>query len=142
MFRKAESPNGRLIFRLSTLVLVALVAIPILPGAPRNPTERFVSDNTVISRRDPDVAIKLPRAVHYVGRDRFQLSDPKLGNFDACELYAFVDPESARRVDKFYWVQFEAYPRTTQTCITPMILPAMSSSGAGLLRGFRRAARP
>src|ERR1700742_2232288 len=109
MFHKAESPNGRLMFRLSTLVLVALVAIPILPGAPRNPTERFVSDNTVISRRDPDVAIKLPRAVHYVGRDRFQLSDPKLGNFDACELYAFVDPESARRVDKFSWVRFESY---------------------------------
>jgi hypothetical protein len=100
--------NGLRMLRPFTWMVVALVAVPILPQA-RDATERFISDNTVISRRDPEVAIKLPRAVHYAGTDRFQLSDPKLGNFDACELYAFVDPDNDRRVDKFYWVQFEAY---------------------------------
>jgi hypothetical protein len=62
-----------------------------------------------MSQRDPAVAIKLPRFVQYVGEDRFLLTDPKLGDFDACELYAFVDSDDDRHVRKLYWVQFEAY---------------------------------
>lgn len=71
--------------------------------------ERAVVDDTVISSRDPAVEIKLPRSVHYVGSDRFLLTDPQLGDFDDCELYAFVDSDGNRRVRKFYWVQFEGY---------------------------------
>jgi hypothetical protein len=95
--------------RLCTWVILAIVAVPTHSEAPRGAMARLALDNTVISRRDPAVSIKMPRAVHYVGTDRFQLSDPKLGNFDACELYAFVDPANDRRVGKLYWVQFEAY---------------------------------
>jgi hypothetical protein len=90
-------------------MILAIVALPIHSEAPLGKRTRFVLDNTVVSRRHPVISIKMPRAVHYVGTDRFQLSDPKLGNFDACELYAFVDPENDRRVGKLYWVQFEAY---------------------------------
>jgi hypothetical protein len=71
--------------------------------------QRVVSDSTVISRRDPAVEIKLRRSVRYVGTDRFLLTDPKLGYFDACELYAFVDSNDGRQVGAFYWIQFEAY---------------------------------
>ena len=71
--------------------------------------ERAVLDNTVISSSDPGVEIKLPRYVHYLGSDRFLLTDPRLGNFDACELYVFVDPKDGRHGDRFYWIQFEAY---------------------------------
>jgi hypothetical protein len=102
-------PNRFPMLRLCMWTILAIVSNPIHSEAPLGTRTRLVLGNTVVSRRDPVVSIKMPRAVHYVGTDRFQLSDPKLGNFDACELYAFVDPENDRRVRKLYWVQFEAY---------------------------------
>jgi hypothetical protein len=63
----------------------------------------------VISPRDPEVRITVPSSAHYVGTDRFVLSDPKLGKFDDCELFSFVDSDDGRHVRKFYWIQFEAY---------------------------------
>ena len=71
--------------------------------------DRSVSDNTVVSRRDPAVQIKLPSSACYVGADRFLLSDRELGDFDDCELHVFVNADDARNVRKLYWVQFEAY---------------------------------
>jgi len=71
--------------------------------------DRSVSDNTVVSRRDPAVQIKLPSSARYVGADRFLLSDRELGDFDDCELHVFVNADDARNVRKLYWVQFEAY---------------------------------
>jgi hypothetical protein len=91
------------------IALVVAAAIAFVPICRTAPTERVVLHHTVISRRDPAVEVKLPSFVHYVGTDRFLLSDPKLGNFDACELYAFVDSDQGRQVRKFYWIQFEGY---------------------------------
>lgn len=85
----------------------ALSGFP-LPGAAA-PAERIVFDHTLVSEHDPAVQIKLPGFAHYVGADRFVLTDPKLGDFDDCELHAFVDSEGGRRIRKLYWVQFEAY---------------------------------
>jgi len=71
--------------------------------------ERAVVNNTVVSQRDPAVEIKLRNSVHYVGSDRFLLADPRVGNFDDCELFAFVEPGAKGNIRKLYWVQFEAY---------------------------------
>lgn len=91
------------------IALVVAAAIAFTPICRAAPEERVVLHNTVISRHDPTVEIKLPGFVHYVGTDRFLLSDPKIGNFDACELYIFVDSDQDRDVRKFYWIQFEGY---------------------------------
>jgi hypothetical protein len=93
--------------------ILAAVIVAVVGGFPRPAPaaqpERAVVDNVVISRRDPAVDIKLPGSAHYVGADRFLLTDPKLGTFDDCELHAFVDSVDGRNIRKLYWVQFEAY---------------------------------
>jgi len=71
--------------------------------------ERTVAGNTVVSRHNPAVTIRLPKSAHYVGADRFLLHDPKLGDFDDCELHAFVEADKSGNVRKLYWVQFESY---------------------------------
>jgi hypothetical protein len=70
---------------------------------------RFVSHNTVVSRQDPSLAIKLPSSFHYVGTDRFFLSKPELGNTEQCELFAFADSADGHHVRRYIWVQFEGY---------------------------------
>jgi hypothetical protein len=67
------------------------------------PTRRVV-DNVVISERSPAVRIELPKAVQYVGADRWVL----YGIAD-CELYAFVEADAQGNVQRLYWVQFEGY---------------------------------
>jgi hypothetical protein len=37
------------------------------------------------------------------------LTQPKLGNVESCELYAFVDAGKNRQVRTYYWIQFEGY---------------------------------
>jgi hypothetical protein len=69
--------------------------------------ERKVEVNVVTSKRDPKVRIELPRSVQYVGADRWAL----YGIAD-CELHAFVEADSERKVERLYWVQFEGYPPT------------------------------
>lgn len=95
------------------LALLAAAAMTYAQAADTNQAnflpERVVSDNTVISQNDPPVEIKLPDSVKYVGSDRFLLTDPKLGDFDACELHVFIDSNDGQTVHKFYWIQFEAY---------------------------------
>ncbi len=94
---------------MSTWVAVAGAILGFFPTCRAAQPERVAVDNRVISQRDPAVDIRLPRSVHYVGSDRFLLTAPKLGDFDACELYAFVDSSDGHRIRKFYWIQFEAY---------------------------------
>src|SRR5690242_8429851 len=91
----------------STVLLAALSGT--LTDASAAQAARSVVANTVISRRDPAVTITLPSSIHYVGTDRFVLSDRALGKFDTCELYAFVESDSSRHIRKFNWIQFEAY---------------------------------
>jgi hypothetical protein len=66
--------------------------------------ERRVSGNVVTSLRDPAVRIELPKAVQYVGADRWVL----YGIAD-CELHAFVEADGPGKVQRLYWVQFEGY---------------------------------
>ena len=91
----------------AALVVLATSGLPLSSMAAQ--PERAVFDNTVVSQRDPAVDIKLPTSAHYLGADRFLLTDRTLGEFDDCELHAFVDSEDGRNIRKLYWVQFEAY---------------------------------
>ncbi|HEY4271035.1 MAG TPA: hypothetical protein VGM65_03450 [Candidatus Udaeobacter sp.] len=91
------------------IAVAAAVAIGLFSTSRASQVERVVVNNTVISRRDPAVEIKLPSSIHYVGTDHFLLSQPKLGNTEDCELYAFVDSADGHSVRGFYWIQFEGY---------------------------------
>lgn len=71
--------------------------------------DRSVLNNTVISRRDPAVEIRLPGSVRYVGADSFPLKDPTLRDVESCELYAFVGSDDTHLVRRAYWIQFEQY---------------------------------
>jgi hypothetical protein len=66
--------------------------------------ERHVQANVLTSERDPKMRIKLPSSVQYVGADRW----PLLGLAD-CELHVFVEATPQKRVQRLYWLQFEAY---------------------------------
>jgi hypothetical protein len=66
--------------------------------------ERKVVGNVVTSERDPALRIKLPKAAHYVGADRWVLYD-----MADCELHAFVEADAQMKVQRLYWVQFEGY---------------------------------
>jgi hypothetical protein len=74
--------------------LIAQTALP----------ERKVADNVVTSEHDPAVRIELPKAVQYVGADRWVLYD-----IADCELHAFVEADAQKKVQRLYWVQFEGY---------------------------------
>jgi len=66
--------------------------------------ERTVTGNVIVSQRDPNIRIELPKPVHYVGADRFVLYD-----IADCEIHAFVEAGSDKNVQRLYWVQFEGY---------------------------------
>jgi hypothetical protein len=91
----------------AALIAVAMSGLPLPSGAAQ--PERAVFANTLVSQRDPAVDIKLPKSARYLGADRFLLTDRTLGDFDDCELHAFVDSKDGRNIRKLYWVQFEAY---------------------------------
>ena len=74
--------------------LIAQTALP----------ERKVAGNVVTSEHDPAVRIELPKAVQYVGADRWVLYD-----IADCELHAFVEADAQKKVQRLYWVQFESY---------------------------------
>src|SRR3954452_3017532 len=66
--------------------------------------ERQVKANVLTSQRDPKIRIELPRSVRYVGADRWPLFD-----LADCELHVFVDSKAGKKVQRLYWLQFEAY---------------------------------
>jgi hypothetical protein len=65
--------------------------------------ERQVQANVLTSERDPKIRIKLPSSVQYVGADRWPLFD-----LADCELHVFVEATAQKRVQRLYWLQFEA----------------------------------
>jgi hypothetical protein len=65
---------------------------------------KVVNNNIIISDHDPKVRIELPKSVWYVGVDRFVLQD-----IADCELYAFVEVDDKKNVQRLYWIQFEDY---------------------------------
>lgn len=89
------------------VIVSALMASVVMAQAAEAP-ERKIAGTTVVSQHDPAVSVILPSSAHYVGSERFLLTDPKMGPFDDCELHAFVETDG-RRLHKLYWVQFEAY---------------------------------
>lgn len=95
--------------RIVWMVFAASALLGWLPRCYAATPARFVVDNTVVSRRDPAVKIKLTDSVHYVGTDHFVFTKPGLGAFDAAELFAFADAGKDGRIRKYIWVQFEGY---------------------------------
>jgi hypothetical protein len=87
----------------SIIVVLSFLSVAILT-AQTTPTERKVLGNVVTSERDPAVRIELPKAVRYVGADRWVLYD-----IADCELHAFVEADAQKNVQRLYWVQFEGY---------------------------------
>jgi hypothetical protein len=75
-----------------------------LAAAAQVPERKVVNNNIIISDRDPKVRIELPKSVWYVGVDRFILED-----IAECELYAFVQIDDQKNVERLYWIQFEEY---------------------------------
>jgi len=53
---------------------------------------------------DPALQITLPTSAQYLGAQRWVLCD-----MADCELHAFVDADPQKRVERFYWVQFEGH---------------------------------
>jgi hypothetical protein len=90
-------------------IATALAAIILSASSAVAAPERSVSANTIISQSDPSARIRLPDDVTYVGTDKFLLTKPELGEFDACELYAFASGGADGSLRKAYWVQFEHY---------------------------------
>jgi hypothetical protein len=88
-----------LLKRISLLLLCGL-AFAQSAAAP----DRKVEKNSLISEHDPAVLIELPKSVQYAGADRWVLYD-----IADCELHAFVEAASDKRVKTLYWVQFEGY---------------------------------
>jgi len=73
----------------------------------REPTdvpERHVRGNVIISDRDPEIQIQLPKSTQYVDADRWVLYD-----IADSELHAFVEADPKNNVQGLYWVQFEGY---------------------------------
>lgn len=91
------------------IAVVVSIAIGFFASSGVAAPVRTAVGHTVISRGDPVVQITLPRSAQYVGTERFLLSKPTLGNTEHCELFAFVNSDSDRRVVKYWWVQFEGY---------------------------------
>jgi uncharacterized protein YciI len=66
---------------------------------------RGAHGNTITSSADPAVQIDLPASASFVGNDTWMLA----AYLDDISLYAYVDADQARAVQRLYWVQFEAY---------------------------------
>lgn len=85
-------------------VLVLSFLCTAITAAQAAPPERKMAGNVITSERDPAIRIKLPKAAHYVGADRWAL----YGIAD-CELHAWVEADAQKNVRQLYWVQFESY---------------------------------
>ena len=68
------------------------------------PPQRKVEGNTITSTSDPAAKIDLLDSPVYVGTDRWILYG--MAN---CELHAFVQADTQKKVQRLYWVQFESY---------------------------------
>jgi hypothetical protein len=92
--------------RAMALAILLIGLRPVTAGAPPAPggPQRKVAGHAITSERDPKVRIEVPAAARYVGADRWVLYDVA-----DCELHAFVETDAEGKVERRYWVQFEAY---------------------------------
>ena len=82
----------------------AIVLLGAFLSSPVGDPERKVKGNVITSERDPALQITLPTSAQYLGAQRWVLCD-----MADCELHAFVDADPQKRVERFYWVQFEGH---------------------------------
>jgi hypothetical protein len=89
-----------------SIVKIAIPTLCVLSmlAAQQMAPDRVVTGSTTLSNHDPLVRIQLPQSVAYVGADRWILYD-----IADCKLYAFVETNSQKQVQRLYWVQFEGY---------------------------------
>jgi len=66
--------------------------------------DRKVEGTTITSSHDPAVKITLPETAQYVGADRWDLY-----GFADAEIHVFVEADAQKKVQRLYWVQFEAF---------------------------------
>ena len=88
-------------------VTVALVSSGLLAHTlttQTEPPERKVEGNTITSKSDPPARVQLLNSPTYVGTDRWILYG--MAN---CELHAFVQSDTEKKVQRLYWIQFESY---------------------------------
>jgi hypothetical protein len=85
-----------------TVILAAFMGC--LTAVAQTPERKVVNNNIIMSDHDPKIRIELPNSVWYVGVDRFVLQD-----IAQCELYAFVEIDDRKNVQRLYWIQFEDY---------------------------------
>jgi hypothetical protein len=90
-------------FLLKRIVILAAF-VSCLTAVAQTLERKVVNNNVIISDHDPKVRIELPKSVWYVGVDRFVLLD-----IADCELYAFVEIDDQKNVQRLYWIQFENY---------------------------------
>src|SRR5580704_3670325 len=81
-----------------------LAAETFVVAAQTGPPQRKVEGNTITSTSDPAAKIQLLNSPVYVGADRWILY-----GFSNCELHAFVQAGTQKKVQRLYWVQFESY---------------------------------
>ena len=89
--------------RLERIIILAAF-VGCLTAIAQTPEPKVVNNNIIISDHDPKVRIELPKSAWYVGVDRFILQD-----IADCELYAFVEVDDQKNVQRLYWIQFEDY---------------------------------
>ncbi len=86
--------------------MLMLVGLGVAPAAAQVPVtlEARIEANRVIRPGEPALTIRVPANANYVGGERFTL----YGVAD-CEIHVFVEADAAKRIQRFYWVQFESY---------------------------------
>jgi hypothetical protein len=89
---------------MRTLVIAFIVVAFLIATANAAAPKRSVSANSITSKTDPQLRITVPRTAKYVGADRWNLYDVA-----DCEIHVFVEADKDRVVQRFYWIQFEAY---------------------------------
>ena len=86
--------------RIATATLASLL---LAVSSYAQPPERKV-DGTRVTSRSPAIRITVPKEATYVGADRWPLYDVA-----DCEVHVFVEADATKRVQRLYWIQFEAY---------------------------------
>lgn len=89
--------------RLWAMLMLAGLAAPAAAQVPAT-LEARIEANRVVRAGEPALSIRVPTGATYVGGERFTL----YGIAD-CEIHVFVEADAARRIQRFYWVQFESY---------------------------------
>lgn len=91
--------------------VVALLLMLLSGGALAQPSDPAaaapaarIEGGALLLAGSPSIRVEVPQSAVYVGGDRFIL----YGVAD-CEVHVFVEADAERRIQRFYWIQFEGY---------------------------------